>query len=279
MIDANYRRTPPTPIAKAPPGTFGLAHLVLTDIDDTLTDDGLLRPIAYTAMGTLHDAGIRVVPVTGRPAGWCDHVARMWPVDGVVGENGAFYFRYDRATRRMIRRYWYSPAERADRKARLDAVRRRILAEVPGSSVSADQSYREADLAIDYREDVTPLDRAAVQRIVELFTEAGAHCKVSSIHVNGWFGEFDKLRMSSMMLSECFGLDLADESVRAGVVFVGDSPNDAQMFGFFPNSVGVANVADFLTEIETPPHWITRARGGDGFAEIAEILIRTRKSL
>ena len=67
-----------------------------TDIDDTLTSGGLLPPESFEALWMLHESGIRVVPVTGRPAGWCDHIARMWPVSGVVGENGSFFFRYDK---------------------------------------------------------------------------------------------------------------------------------------------------------------------------------------
>src|SRR5262249_57511345 len=65
---------------------------VLADIDDTITTDGKLTAAAYGALERLQAAGFRVVPITGRPAGWCDHIARMWPVDAVVGENRAFYF-------------------------------------------------------------------------------------------------------------------------------------------------------------------------------------------
>lgn len=264
----------PKPIAHAAACTFSETRAVLTDIDDTLTDEGLLRPIAYAAMGALKDAGFLVVPVTGRPAGWCDHIARMWPVDGVVGENGAFYFRYDRESRKMIRRYWYADAEQAERRARLATIRERVLREVPGAAVSTDQPYREADLAIDFCEDVAPLDRAAIARIVEIFKSEGADCKVSSIHVNGWYGDFDKLRMASIMLRECFEIEVDDTAERNRIVYVGDSPNDAPMFGFFPNAVGVANVADFLDDMDALPQWITQGRGGGGFAELAEILIR-----
>src|SRR6476469_7925960 len=81
------------------------------DIDDTLKTDGVLRADAYGAMECLHDARIMTIPLTGRPAGWCDHIARMWPVDGVVGENGAFYFRYDDSARKMLRVYGQSAEE------------------------------------------------------------------------------------------------------------------------------------------------------------------------
>src|SRR5664279_5621477 len=68
---------------------------LLTDIDDTLSSCGRITAAAYSALERLRDAGLKVVTITGRPAGWCDHIARMWPVDAVVGENGAFYMRYD----------------------------------------------------------------------------------------------------------------------------------------------------------------------------------------
>ncbi|HEU0290571.1 MAG TPA: HAD hydrolase family protein, partial [Burkholderiales bacterium] len=74
---------------------------VLCDIDDTLTTGGRLTAGAYGAMERLQQAGLPVIPITGRPAGWCDHIARMWPVAAVVGENGAFYFRYVHGKRVM----------------------------------------------------------------------------------------------------------------------------------------------------------------------------------
>lgn len=247
---------------------------VLTDIDDTLTTNGLLVPEAFAAMAALDRAGIEVVPITGRPAGWCDHIARMWPVAGLVGENGAFFFRYDRTERRMIRRYWKSAEERAEDRLRLDRVRDRILAEVPGCAVASDQAYREADLAIDFCEDVPAISRSEVQRIQAIFAEEGAHAKISSIHVNGWFGEYDKLAMSRILFAEAFGRDL--EPSRERVVFCGDSPNDAPMFGYFPHSVGVANVMEFADLLEAAPTYVTPSVGGSGFSELAAALLEAR---
>src|SRR5689334_13458599 len=139
-----------------PLSLFGLAERrrirgVLTDIDDTLTSEGKLTPEAYDALGRLHEAGFLVVPITGRPAGWCDHIARMWPVDAVVGENGAFYFRYHGG--RLHRVYWHAAETRARHRERLAAIAARIVAAVPGCALAADQPYRETDLAIDYREE------------------------------------------------------------------------------------------------------------------------------
>ena len=247
---------------------------VLCDIDDTLTVAGRLPAAALAAMERLGHHGIRVVPITGRPAGWCDHIARMWPVDAVVGENGAFYYRYDAGKRKMVRRYVRSHAERAEDRRRLDAIRDRVLAAVPGCAVASDQAFRLADLAIDFCEDVDPLPEAAVDRILACFTAAGARAKVSSIHVNGWFGDYDKLTTTRLLFTEVFDTDL--DAIRDRVVFAGDSPNDAPMFAYFPESVGVANVRRFADRMEALPTWVTRAEGGHGFAELVDLLLQDR---
>jgi hypothetical protein len=244
---------------------------VFCDIDDTLTTDGRLTAGAYAALERLHDAGLRVVPITGRPAGWCDHIARMWPVDAVVGENGAFYFRYDRAGRRLEKRFRDDAATRERNRARLAAVGDEILAAVPGAALASDQRYREADLAIDYCEDVPRLGETAIDRILAIMRAAGMTAKVSSIHVNGWFGEYDKLGMTRTLMRERFAVDLDAE--RAGYAFVGDSPNDAPLFAYFPHSIGVANVRQFGGRVEAWPAYVTREPAGAGFAEVADRLI------
>jgi HAD superfamily hydrolase (TIGR01484 family) len=267
-------REAPRPLAGWPAAERRAVDVVLTDIDDTLTLHGRLPAVAYAALERLRDAGLKVVPITGRPAGWCDHIARMWPVDGVVGENGAFWFRHDPREGRLVRRFLADEATRAANRMRLEGLRARILAAVPGAGIASDQLYREADLAIDFCEDVPPLPPEAVRRIVALFEEAGATAKVSSIHVNGWFGDYDKLTMTRLLMAEAFGIDVDREKGR--FAFAGDSPNDAPMFGFFPNAVGVANLRRFLGEVETPPAWITEAEGGHGFAELAGALLAAR---
>ncbi|MCC6610442.1 MAG: HAD-IIB family hydrolase [Burkholderiales bacterium] len=264
------------PLAEVPLDAVRALRGVFCDIDETLTTDGALTAAAFTALERLHRAGLIVVPITGRPAGWCDHIARMWPVDAVVGENGALYFAYDRAARKLVKRFRDDEATRVANRARLGAVRERILAEVPGTALASDQRYREADLAIDYCEDVPRLADAEVDRIVAIMREAGMTAKISSIHVNGWFGLYDKLGMTRMLAEERFGLDLDAE--RGRFVFVGDSPNDAPMFAYFPNAVGVANVRAFAARLEHAPAYVTRAASGAGFVELADLVLRARLS-
>ena len=225
MSDRTAPAARPRPLREMPPTVRRSIRVVLTDIDDTLTTEGRLTALAYSALERLRSAGRIVVPVTGRPAGWCDHIARMWPVDAVVGENGAFYMHHDDARRALVRRFAMAEAERT----------------------------------------------ADVDRIVALMQARGLTAKVSSIHVNGWFGRYDKLAMTRTLLQELFSIDLDAE--RGRCVFAGDSPNDAPMFAYFPHAVGVANIGRFLDRIETPPAYVTRDEAGAGFAELADCLL------
>ena len=242
---------------------------LLFDIDDTLTTSGKLTAPAYAALERLHGSGKRAIAVTGRPAGWCDHIARMWPIDAVVGENGAFYFRY--ASGRLLRHYHDATDQRASHREQLAQIGADIVAAVPGCAIAADQPYRETDLAIDYCEDVAPLPLESAERIAQLMRSAGLHAKLSSIHVNGWFGDYDKLAMTRVLFRQEFSIDL--ERDRASIVYVGDSPNDAPMFEFFPNAVGVANLRRFGGVLDAAPKYITSASSGAGFAELAEHLL------
>jgi HAD superfamily hydrolase (TIGR01484 family) len=245
---------------------------VFTDLDDTLSWHGRMVPEAFAALAAARAAGLRTVLVTGRPAGWVDHLARMWPVDGVVGENGGLWFWHDGT--RMQRRFLQDADERSENRRRLDALARSIPLAVPGCAVSVDQPYRELDLAIDFCEDVPALPDSAINAIVRCFEEAGATCKVSSIHVNGWYGRFDKLSGCRRFVDTRWGEDLSAEMDRW--VFFGDSGNDEPMFQAFPLSVGVANVARFLPRLVFKPSYVTEAPGGAGFAEAISRILELR---
>jgi HAD superfamily hydrolase (TIGR01484 family) len=258
------------PFANMPMDAVRAIRIVLTDIDDTLTLHGKLPAQAYDAIQKLKAIGIAVVPITGRPAGWCDHIARMWPVDAVVGENGAFYFRYDEKRKTMQRVYAQSKDTREVNQGKLWDIASRILAAFPGSAIASDQAYREIDIAIDFCEDVPPLPLSVAQEIARQFEAEGAIAKVSSIHVNAWFGDHDKLSMSNQMLSDIFGL--LPEHARTTVAYVGDSPNDSPMFGHFPMSIAVANAKPMLHLMPHKPAYLTKGEGGMGFTEFASVI-------
>lgn len=262
------------PLSQLPLEKARSVRVILTDIDDTITTEGMLTASAYAALENLQWAGFLVIPVTGRPAGWCDHIARMWPVDAIVGENGAFYFRYDRERKKMEQRFWADPEELRQNRVKLEAIKQEVLSSVPGSALASDQDYRLADLAIDFCEDVPALPESEVDRIVSIFERHGAQAKVSSIHVNGWFGDYNKLSMAKTLLADVFGLTW--EQAKDTVVYAGDSPNDEPMFEAFPLSVGVANIHAFAHRLKNKPAYIAQGHSGDGFAELASLLLKTR---
>ncbi len=252
-------------------------EFVLTDIDDTITTEGQMGNRAYDALWKLHDAGLQIIPITGRPAGWCEMIARFWPVAGVIGENGGFYFRYasEKANSPKKMKRWFFSDEKTIKmnQQKLAVIEKEILKKVSGAAISSDQFCRLMDLAVDFCEDVTPLDVNAIEHIVKIFESHGAQAKVSSIHVNGWFGQYNKLSTTFEFFRKEYGL--SESEVLKKAIFVGDSPNDEPMFEKFPNSFGVANIQNFAKQIKTLPAFVAPSKGGEGFAEIAERILQT----
>jgi HAD superfamily hydrolase (TIGR01484 family) len=261
---------------------------VLMDIDDTITTDGKLSAAAYTALWRLHEAGLKVIPITGRPAGWCDLIAREWPVDGVVGENGAlvFWLKDGRG-----KQEFHPNAVRNDHPV-LQKIQTRAMAEVPGIRLSKDQFARLFDIALDFAEEEPILPLEAAERVRVIAREEGAQAKVSSIHVNVWMGSYDKLSMTELFLRKMFGWQSRDSSRddyhpdnrgecpggdERSVLFAGDSPNDEPMFARFPLACGVANVKRYAGLIQRLPAFVSQKESGEGFAEIAGTLLEKRK--
>ena len=250
---------------------------VCLDIDDTLSTSGKLTADAFAALWKLKKAGFVVVPVTGRPSGWCDHIARFWPVDAVVGENGAFTFYMQDGIRKRID----TPAgfSKTDLKKKLNQLSEKIKKKFPHALWASDQAYREYDLAIDVCEDVPPWPADDVRRLLDLCIQEGAHAKLSSVHVNVWFGEYDKWKGFEYWLSQGAPGGAKVLSKRSWL-YIGDSPNDEPMFEKFRYSVGVANLAQYLDQLKHPPTWITAGKSGRGFVQMTEHLLkRSAKSL
>jgi len=252
-------------------------EIILTDLDDTITTAGMLLAGSFQSLWQMHEAGLELVLVTGRPAGWCDHLARMWPVAAVIGENGAFCFSYDQRKKKMERFYLTAESERQAARAGLDAIKKRVLTEVPACKISADQAYRISDLAIDFCEDVSPLSNSDISRICRILEEEKAQYKISSIHINCWFGDFDKVKGVKAYLKRTHGREISQFEDK--MLFIGDSPNDEPLFEELDYSIGMANIAPFLKDISHPPRYITEKEGALGFQQAAEIILKKRNSL
>jgi HAD superfamily hydrolase (TIGR01484 family) len=260
---------PPRPFADAPKASLAGACGLFTDIDDTLTRDGAIEPAALSALHGLREGGVPVVAITGRSMGWSAPFARTWPVAAIVAENGAMALLPDGTVE-----YAQDEATRARNAVRLSAAANRILRDVPGAVLARDSAGRVTDIAIDHGE-FEHLPPASIDRVVALMREEGLHATVSSIHVNGWYGTHDKLSAARWMVRHLFGRALDAERERW--VYVGDSTNDQQMFGFFPLSVGVANLRRFEAALHTWPAYLTEGERGVGFAEVAQRLLHARR--
>jgi HAD superfamily hydrolase (TIGR01484 family) len=246
---------------------------VFTDVDGTLTTGHLLRSTTVRALERLADAGLRPVLVTGRPAGWAEAWARTLPVEGVIAENGGLFFLRG-AHGRLRKVYAESPRVRGPHRERLVREVTAVLEQVPGARLSMDSAYTEVDLAVDYNEEAR-LGEAGADRLERLLRARGVTAVRSSVHINCWLGRFDKRSAVRRFLQLAWGVKHEPQARR--FVYVGDSFNDAPMFGEFALSVGVANVRRVLERIDTPPAFITRAEGGRGFEELSRALLTARR--
>jgi hydroxymethylpyrimidine pyrophosphatase-like HAD family hydrolase len=284
------------PVSQMSPAEASAVRYVLMDIDDTLTTAGKLPAASYAALWRLHEAGLKVIPITGRPAGWCDLIAREWPVDGVVGENGALAFWEEapagpsapeaaaqttaepalpeNGRRPVLRQEFHPSAIRNDHPVLL-RIKEKALAEVPGLRLAKDQFARMFDIALDFAEEEPVLSLEAAEKVRTIAAAEGAMAKISSIHINVWMGGYDKLSMAEAFLRKRFGWD---ERGLFQVLFAGDSPNDEPMFARFPLACGVANVNRYRAYMKTLPAFVSSKEGGEGFAEIADTVLQKRQS-
>jgi HAD superfamily hydrolase (TIGR01484 family) len=255
---------------------------IFTDIDDTLTTDGSITPEALKALGDLKAAGLVVIPITGRHIGWCEPLVRgdparglaPWPLDALVAENGAIGLQpAQNGDGPLSKIYQQDTATRAANTERMQQAAADIVRDIPGAVLSKDLGGRETDLSFDYNE-CAKLPAETVQHIVDTLQRAGMHTTVSSIHIHGCYGDFNKWLGACWIVRALFGRDLAQELDRW--VFVGDSGNDQSMFEHFTHSVGVANIRRFEASLTHLPPYITPSERGAGFAELARAILQAR---
>jgi HAD superfamily hydrolase (TIGR01484 family) len=258
---------------------------VFTDIDDTLTTHGDISADALQALVDLKAAGLHVIPITGRPVGWAESFAKTWPVDALVAENGGVAWVSQEKGRNssqigmqpanllpkvLLKVYQNNALIRAENSLRMQKIAALVTSKIQGVDVSKDSAGRETDLAFDYNE-FANLPPNTVQEVVALLQSKGMQTTVSSIHIHGCFGHFDKWTGAHWIVQELFQRDLAAELEKW--VFVGDSGNDQAMFQHFKHSVGVANIRQFESQLTYLPRYITPSERGAGFAEVAELLL------
>ncbi|HDR9482936.1 TPA: HAD-IIB family hydrolase [Burkholderia aenigmatica] len=256
------------PLSLAPVDAFSSVRLLLTDMDETLTHRGRLAADTYAALERLQARGLRVIPVTAAPAGWCDQMARMWPVDGVIAENGGLFLRRSPDEHGVERDYWHAGDALDDARQALRRIAQQVEASVPAARRADDQDFRLTSLA--YARTGHALD----DRIRDTLLSAGADVTINNLWIIGWVGGYDKLSMSLRVLADTFGIDA--DAARECVAYSGDSTNDAPMFGYFTHTAGMSTVVDYLPQLPVPPRWITHGPGGSGFVEFADAILRTR---
>jgi HAD superfamily hydrolase (TIGR01484 family) len=253
---------------------------VFTDIDDTLTTSGAITPDALQALHDLKAAGLHVVAITGRPVGWSEPFALTWPVDAIVAENGAVALQTFHQTgqqpnkekhKQLLKIYQQDAATRANHYARMQQVLAHIEREVPGAQRSTDSPGRETDIAIDHSE-FTQLSPQRISQVVQLMQQAGMHATVSSIHINAWYGEHNKLQGARWITQQLYGRNLDAEMDKWA--YIGDSTNDQLMFEAFTHSAGVANIARFVPQLAHLPRYVTQGERGAGFAQFCDALLR-----
>lgn len=253
---------------------------VLTDIDDTLTTDGALTPAAQQALERLAAAGVPVIAITGRPAGWSEPMARSWPVCGIVAENGGVLLTRERVKRAsteettpaLVVEFSQDAETRAHNAVRLQQCASAILTQVPGAQLATDSAGRLTDIAIDHSEH-THLPPEAIEAVCAVMRAHGLRATVSSIHINGWIGDHNKWTAAQWAVPRLTG-----QAFDPGQwVYVGDSSNDQLMFEHLPLTMAVANIERFLPALTHRPTYVTQAERGEGFAEVVDALLAAQR--
>jgi len=241
---------------------------VLFDLDDTLLDSGRLSENAYASLYRLREAGLTLLAVTGRPAGWGEILTPQWPVQGFVTENGSVAIINIGGKVRTVDET--DAATRVARRKRLLALADSMVSTFPDLSPSRDVAMRYSDFTFDVGE-FRRVPDATVAEAMRYAKTHGALTIRSSVHLHISFDGSDKASGTLRVLNREFGYDVTD--ARRLFAFIGDSENDESCFAAFQQSVAVANLRGRPT---ISPQYITHWERDVGFAEFAERLVALR---
>jgi HAD superfamily hydrolase (TIGR01484 family) len=244
---------------------------VFCDVDDTLTHEGVVVPEAYAAIVRARAAGLRVVLVTGRPAGWAEVLASLWPIDAAIAENGGIAYL---KRGRRVERLYFAPGDPADDARRLAGLADEVVQTFAFARCADDSPLRVTDVAFDVGEN-QQLAPDQIDAITSHCRALGARTLVSSVHAHACFHTADKAQMSARVAAVLW--NESAEEVAERYAFVGDSPNDQAAFAFFAASIGVANVARYVAVLQPPPRYVTPSPCGHGFTELIDALVASRR--
>lgn len=259
------------PISTLPRAEATRLRGVAFDLDDTLLEHGRLTEATYSVLFRLVEGGLSLYGVTGRPAGWAELLARLFPVAAVIAENGAVA-----CARRGERVQLLDSVDsntRRERGLRLDALiasfREHFGDFEPADDVRARISDRTFDIGEHRR-----IGRERVNEAADFLRAAGARVFVSSVHLHATFDYADKASSAVRLLARDSGLDAT--AVRHAYAYLGDSENDASCFAAFSTSIGVANLCGRTT---LRPRYITSRPRGEGVVEAARVILSLRREL
>ncbi|MGF1776613.1 HAD-IIB family hydrolase [Vibrio nomapromontoriensis] len=267
----------PQPLTAVPTEALKRIQWLLTDVDDTLTWQGTLPAQTLEALTQLKEVGVHVIAVTGACAGWCDQIAKLWPVHSVIGENGAFFMQKDFNgfhTQSVL-----PIATMKHQQTLLMEALSELLRDYPDTDFASDQAFRYCDVAINIGQDRSAVDRDTCQELlarIQQLSIAGHKVKAtqSSIHINVWIGEHSKQATSELLLRQ----QLSQKSLPLEhITYIGDSLNDESMFSWLPMTFGVSNITRWLPQLSTKPSYITDSSGGYGFSELAASIIQAKQ--
>lgn len=249
----------PLPFAQVPVQVLARVKAVATDIDDTMTDRGLLGAEVLRAVARLADAGLRVLLVTGRPAGLVAGLVTYLPGLGAgIAENGGAFVERDGAQALVDDPHGL--------QEKLRACEAEILARVGDARPTGDRYARMTDVTFH----VHGLSAGGRAQLDAIAAAHGLTTIASSIHVHVLAHGVSKGNALERV-TRAMGLDAA----AGDVLTAGDSLTDGPIFDAarFPISVGVANVRPCLDRIAHTPAWITEGHEAQGFLEVADALL------
>jgi HAD superfamily hydrolase (TIGR01484 family) len=242
---------------------------IFSDFDDTLTHQSLFHSKTLHTLERLKEKGFWLVLVSGRPAGWADCLMRILPIDAMVFENGAGVMIREKTKIKTVR--LASDKNVVEERQILQGLFDSLKKEIPHLKLATDQPYRLYDYAIDFIEEPPPLSATEIEKVLNFLNQSsGITAKLSSIHINYWYGQHTKVTACQYLLD----IEGKKRSLdKNNVLYCGDSPNDEPLFQFFPESLGVANIKLFWDKLKFHPKYLTTEEGGKGFQEFAEELL------